>query len=279
VKARVGQIYPDDTARYGRLASQWEKRRNRKAPLLILDNAPKMHVLSSHRYDLNAVVMAKSGCSYVRNLTYALDHGRVYADPANIDRDNVLLTTQKSAKDMADGVNFVTLRHPISRFFSLYFDKIWGQGDSSFAWVAEALSDNRRFRTGEALTIEEHHDNCCRLLGFLETRFDAAKPETLNPHWRPQYLRANQAADYGFYGVQLDDFSRQITKLANGRIRGLEAALALSTYRNHSTKPVSPDTIVSPWIVDRIETLYAEDVALYERVSIGWAVGKEPPRL
>lgn len=279
VRTRVAELYPEDTTQHARISHQWEQKKQRGAPTLILDNGPTVHVLGSHRHNTNAIIVAKGGCSFVRNLFYALDHGRPYRDPKSINNDGVLLQGHKSARDVSGGVNFMVLRHPLERFFSLYFDKVWGKSDNSFAWIAETLARNRRFRIERDLTAEEHHDNCCRLLGFLESRFNEEKPEDLNAHWRPQYLRAEQAADFGFHAVQLDQLEPQLTTLAKDQIRGLDAAFEMTKYRNESEKPVSADAITSTWIIDRIETLYAEDIALYERVSIGWGAGSSPPQL
>lgn len=279
LRARVAQLYPDDTEQHARVSRQWAKKKERGAPTLILDNSPKIHVLGSHRHNANAIVTAKGGCSFVRNLFYTLDHGRPYQNPQAINKHGVLLQGQKSARELADGINFMVLRHPLERFYSLYFDKVWGKSDNSFGWIGEALARNRRFRVERDLTAEEHHDNCCRLLGFLESRFNDEKPEDQNAHWRPQYVRAEQAADFGFHGVQLDQLQPQLIALAAGKIRGLDAAFDLTKYRNESDKPISPDAITSTWIIDRVETLYAEDIALYERLSIGWGAGSSPPRL
>jgi len=143
----------------------------------------------------------------------------------------------------------MVLRHPLERFYSLYFDKVWGKSDNSFGWIGEALARNRRFRVERDLTAEEHHDNCCRLLGFLESRFNDEKPEDQNAHWRPQYVRAEQAADFGFHGVQLEksagstphSTSPNIATKAISRLARMQSPqLGSSTGSRRFTPRISP---------------------------------------
>ena len=279
LRARVRAVYAEDAKKYDTVSEQWAARRDRKEPLLVLDNAPKLHVLTTHRFNINALVIPKVGCSYVRNLFYALDHGRANDAPSNIDNDGSLLHRRKTKTELEAGVNFLVLRDPVARFFSLYFDKVWGHGDSQFPWIAKKLSESRRFREGQDLTAEQHHDNCCRLLGYLESRFEEKPVEELNAHWRPQFVKATEAREFGFAPILLEDLERQLRVLADGQVRGLDEAFGLVSYRNESAKPVDMNELASSWVLDRIHTLYAEDMALYERVRAGWNSESVPPAL
>ena len=276
----INTVYAEDFGKYRRASRRWADRRDRPAaPRIAESTARTIHVLSTHRFNLNTITQPKAGISYIRNLHYALDHGRMHPQPHTIDDDGCLVGGLKSADELEDGVNIVVLRDPISRFFSLYFDKIWAEDTSRFGWIGQQLRKNRRLATGPNLSEAEHHDNCCRLLGFLETRFRERKVEDLNPHWRPQALRARDAANFGFTPILLEDFAHQISTVAEGRIRGLGHALDTVTYKNRSIKPIDPETLKSPWILDRLHALYGDDIALYERIKAGWQSENTPPSL
>lgn len=280
LEARIAEIYPEDQAKWTRANRWWTRRKDVAAPAVAKTEAPKLAVLGTHRFNLHTLAQPKAGISYLRNLHYALDHGRMHPRPDTIENDGCLVAGQRTAAEVEGGVNIVVLRDPVARFFSLYFDKVWSEGEASFSWIAEKLRANRRFRgKGTASSQAEHHDNCCRLLGFLETRFRERPTEGLNPHWRPQIVRVRRAGEFGFAPVMLENLAEQLTIVADGRIRGLDHALEVTTFRNTSPKPLPASALASPEILERLHVLYGDDIALYDRIRTGWLTNGAPPRL
>ena len=279
IEARIAEVYPEDQAKWARANRWWTRRRNLAAPAVAPSDAPRLSVLTTHRFNINTLAQPKAGISYLRNLHYALDHGRMHPHPDAIENDNCLVARARTAEEMEGGVNIVVLRDPVARFFSLYFDKVWSESGSSFPWIAEKLKENRRFADQGAIPDDAaHHDNCCRLLGYLETRFRERPAEELNPHWRPQIVRARRAGQFGFAPILLENLADQLANVAGGRIRGLDRALEITTFRNASPKPIAPAMLESPYILERLHALYGDDIALYERIRAGWAKdGAAPP--
>jgi len=39
------------------------------------------------------------------------------------------------------------------------------------------------------------------------------------------------------------------------------------------------EDLLSPWIKERLQALYGEDIALYERIKAGWDATDTPPEL
>ncbi len=276
LECKINEVYADDLAQYQHTKRHWGTRPALSAPALT--SKTTLNVLTTHTQNLNLVVMQKAGCTYLRNLTYRLDHGNAHPNPTQIASDDCLAYRLKSKEDMANDVNVIVLRNPYSRFFSLYFDKVWGEGQHSFPWIAKQLVKNRRFKRARVLTQAEHHDNCCRVIGYLQQRFNEREAADLNPHWRPQFVKVNQARNFGFVPILLEDVNEQLIQVADGRIRGLEAALLERNFRNETDKPIAMKDLLSPWIKERLQALYAEDIALYERIKSGWETG-EPPEL
>jgi len=278
LERRINDVYADDLVLYQHISRRWSVRRHPSAPAISKD--PRINVLTTHSHakNLNLIVMQKAGCTYVRNLTYMLDHGRAHPNPAQIAADQCLAHHSKTQAELENSVNIIVLRNPYNRFFSLYFDKVWGESEQAFPWISKKLTKNRRFRKSRELTQAEHHDNCCRLLGYLQQRFEERPIEDLNPHWQPQIVKANRARAFGFTPLQLEKFDDQINQIADGRIKGLEAALDAGNFRNQTEKPIDVKNLLSPWIKERLQALYGEDIALYERVEAGWKTG-DPPEL
>lgn len=271
--ARIRAVYADDVARFNAITPP-AQREVQKAQ----EGAKhRLQVLSTHRFGINTVVQPKVGSSYLRNLFYMLDHGQCHPDPANVDRDKCLVYREKSGRNMSRQVKFMVVRDPVQRFFSLYFDKVWGGSDQAFPWIAEALSKNRRFHARPDLSEAEHHDNCCRLLGYLETKFRSSEIDDLNPHWRPQSHRAARLRGLSFFGLTLDNLAPQLLMICGHRTRDLEKHLENLAFRNSSEKPIEPETLASPWIMERLQDLYGEDIALYQRIKSAWDEGGPPP--
>ena len=79
--------------------------------------------------------------------------------------------------------------------------------------------------------------------------------------------------------VLLEEFGPQLTQIADGRLRGLDRALDLVSFRNASQKPVAIADLADTALMDTLRDLYRRDFALYERVSAGWAKTGAPPAL
>ena len=278
LEARINRLYADDYVLYQHAARGWTRRKPLAAPVVETGDA-SLNVLTTHRFNLNAQVIQKAGCTYVRNMFYHLDHGRAHTDPENIVNDECLVYSNKTRKEIRRGVSMIVFRDPYMRFFSLYFDKVWGEGQQAFPWIAKQLAKNRRFRKSRELSQAEHHDNCCRFLGYLQTRFKERPIAELNPHWRPQIAKLERAKAFGLQPVLLEDFQNQFLHICQGRVRGVEEAFNADIYRNATEKPIEPADLLSPWIKERLQGLYGDDIALYERIKAGWAESGEPPEL
>jgi len=186
LERRINEIYADDLVHYQHVTRHWTARR--KTPRHAMTDGHQINVLTTHTQNLNLIALQKAGCTYLRNLTYQIDHRRSHPNPSLIASDACLAYRSKSRAEIKDGVNVIVLRDPYARFFSLYFDKVWGDGQQAFPWIAKQIAKNRRFKKSRELSQAEHHDNCCRLLGFLQQRFEERPVEDLNPHWQPQML-------------------------------------------------------------------------------------------
>lgn len=280
LRDRIRALYAEDQALYERVSRWWAKhgaaRTARATPPV---RGTRIDVLTTHRHNVNIIAMPKAGISYLRNLAYALDHGRQHPMPENIVQDNCLRYCTRTEAELSNSVKVIVLRDPVARFFSLYFDKVWNDEAGAFPWITARLRRSRVFHEGPKLRLGAHRDNCRKLLGFLRKRFEEQPVNALNPHWRPQSQRVEEARKFGFVPIILEDFEAQFRHVADGRIRGLDTAMSAVNFRNASAKPKSVEALNGPWITERLHALYGEDIALYQRIRAGWAETGQPPEL
>ena len=238
----------------------------------------RLTVNSPNSQPLNYLLTLKVGSTYLRNLIYVLDHGEVFSE---IERDfpRELPTRELTKYELAQDVSFFVVRDPVARFFSLYFDKAIGAAGSRFPWMVEILVTNRVFHDKPDLTIEEHRENCMSLLGFLSARLRGLVEGKINPHWNKQFVRAEMGLKFGMKPLMLDRLDEQLLHISDGRIDGLQDAMALVKSRNRSPRPVEAEDIMTPEIYAKISALYPEDIQLYDLVKTGWDMHGQPPKI
>lgn len=237
-------------------------------------NAPEQRetltVLRSHTQPLATPVLAKVGCTFLRSLFYLLDNGKQHPDPLHIHQEPSLRYESLAAEDFAELVGFYVMRDPQDRFFSLYWDKVWGGSANPFPWLIDRL-EPLGFDRNADLTIEQHRVNCNRLLGFLERRFRRKGSPRVNMHWMPQVHRSIAAERLGLQAVLLDQISEQLPIVAAGRVPGLDEAIAELGRTNQSARPFANAEVVDQRIGERLGELYREDFTLVARARADWA--------
>ncbi len=238
----------------------------------------RLTVTSPNSQPLNYLVTLKVGSTYLRNLIYVLDHGEMFSNiERNFPRD--LPSRDLTKAELAHETSFFVVRDPVARFFSLYFDKAIGAAGSRFPWMVEILVTNRVFHDVPNLTIEQHRENCMSLLGFINVRLRGHMKGAINPHWNKQIVRAEMGLKFGMKPLMLDKLDQQLITIADGRVAGLEAAMAKVKSRNRSPRPVEAEEILTPEIYAKISALYPEDIQLYDLVKTGWEMLGHPPEI
>lgn len=276
--ARICEIYAQDAENHAQAVKRWAKRRKRAAKPQPV-TPPELPVLTTHRAPINTRIIPKCGSTYLRNLFYQIDHGQPHPDPNRIDADNACITLTKDAARLDRETNFVVFRDPVERFLSFYFDKVWGQTDTSFPWIAQRLAETRKFRFGPDIDAAAHHDNCCRLLGMLETRFAKHPTSALNPHWRPQSYRLSEMRATGFKPLLLEALDMQLPIVLQDTLPDIAEHMAKVPSRNTSTPPFPYDRFRTPYILDRLQALYADDMSLHARLTDEWQKTGQVPKL
>jgi len=276
LSAKIEAVYSKDKELYQQASIDWQPWLNYYPEVT---NEEAMRCFTSKAHPINCFAISKIGRTYLRNLLYILEHNEEYHEPLKIHVKGVSLHSNLTKSELTKEISFFVVRDPVDRFFSLYFDKVYGTGEHSFPWVADRLAENRGFVRGDNLSIDQHRNNCLGLLMYIRRKFEKEPLEDLNSHWAPQVEMAKKAIRFGLQPLMLEKLDEQLLHIADGRIAGLEKAMAVLPHRNTSTKPYSIAEIITPEIADRISALYADDQALYERVKTAWLETGHPPKL
>jgi len=273
---KIETVYANDKKLYEQASRDWQPWLE-SHPEVMEDETLRCFTATDH--PINCIAIPKIGRTYLRNLLYILENNEQYHDPIGIHTKGASTTSDLIKSELGEGVSFFVIRNPVDRFFSLYFDKVYGTGEHSFPWVAKRLVEHRGFVHSPDLTVEQHRANCLALLGYINRKFETEKPADLNSHWAPQVEVAKRAIRFGLQPLLLENLDAQLITIAGGRIDGLEEAMEAAPQRNSSTKPYSIREILTPEIAQRISGLYAADQALYERVKMAWDTTGQPPEL
>lgn len=273
---KIETVYAEDKTLYDHASNDWQPWRKNLPEITPNDT---LRCYTATNLPINCVVTLKSGATYLRNVLYLLEHRHPYGEPLKIDSEGASTKGSLTRSKLAQQVSFFVVRDPVSRFFSLYFDKIQGKSEHTFTWVTARLVKHRGFVVGDDLTVAQHQHNIGALLGYLELRFRDETPAKQNPHWQPQVSVARKAICFGLQPLLLENLDEQLLQIADGRITDLEAAIKATPRQNTSEKPFTLNELLTPEIAARISALYGEDQALYERVKAGWRYEGRPPIL
>ncbi|MEO0358853.1 MAG: sulfotransferase family 2 domain-containing protein, partial [Pseudomonadota bacterium] len=111
----------------------------------VLPKTQKLFSIS--RYPIRYMVTPKCGCTFIKNLMWRLEHGSFYHSPMTIhDKDETFLRAADFGltEDQVRGEDFafMAVRKPVDRFFSLYAEKVIGQGWQRFVPLRQVLVDH-----------------------------------------------------------------------------------------------------------------------------------------
>lgn len=223
-------------------------------------------LLTTRRAPVYGLVIAKCGCTWLKNLFWMVDNGRPHPDPLNIHRTqdvDLVRPTGVTADQVArSGMAFALVRDPAERLASLYFDKT--VGPRAFPWLRARLLD--RGAAPDPGDDPDLHSHAFDLLVREIAASTAGAPGALalNPHWRPQAARLRRAAPLGLRLLPLPLATARIATMLAPAIPDIDALLAAVPARNASVRPIPVSALLTPAMRARIDAIYPRDRDLYD---------------
>jgi len=228
---------------------------------------------TTNRYPLFYLVIAKCGCTFLRNLIWYLDHDALHPDSANIhahDEDLPKATLVPREEIQGSPYAFAVVRDPIDRFLSLYFDKLVTFRRPQDKWMHDLLVAQAGLETGPDLDIEAHRRNCLKALEWFAANLDGKTDEKVNPHWQRQSVRLAQAQGIDLRLVTLDGLGWQLSQVLAPLIPDIADRMQAVRERNTSPKPLSRAQILTPEIATAVLATYPEDAEIWARSRAHW---------
>lgn len=208
----------------------------------------------SERFGFKYYQITKCGCSFAKVLINQLDGRAPNAEPI------------KRVWSTGGPPAFVIVRNPIDRFMSLYFDKIFrGPSHIGRLFLTRGLVDRN------ALSADDHHNNCLHSLGWINSTIDGHNEVKPNFHWRPQVMRLHKVSKLDVHILTLDGLSWQLPYLLRDTCPKIGEIMKHVGFRNRSPKPIAPEQIVSQKLRRQISRIYAADERVYAEASRHWA--------
>lgn len=224
-------------------------------------------LLTTRRAPVYALPIAKSGCTWVKNLLWQIDNPAPHPDPLDIhrtqDRDLVSAAGRSVAEIAASDYGFALVRAPADRLLSLYYDKVCSK--RAFPWLCERLAA----RGAPVLEAGEDPDLHGQALDALIEEVAASvarRPGALllNPHWRPQSARLRRAGPLRLLRVPAPLAEPLLGRLLAPAIPDIVAIMERIPVRNAAPRPAPREALLTPARRAAIDAIYPRDVELYD---------------
>lgn len=220
---------------------------------------------------LGYINVPKSACTSIKNIIYILDRGLEYPDPPAIHHDGeaILYIGSKNQKEFLSRTRennflFSFVRHPYSRAYSCFKEKIASNGKWSYPAVREAI--NREYKISISAknfgSIDDQENNFWHFLEFAKCSlsFSGLHPSQVD-HWRPQSDILSTYPELSFIGSVenfKDDMRRVLSEYGIGREDLLE-----KRWNEGPENGTKLSDIMSPRVRVALESLYHKDISIF----------------
>ncbi len=240
--------------------------------------SPAERLLTLKAAEIYYLPITKCGSTYLKNVFYYLDAGEEHYSGLDIHNnydDLVKASPEDEDKIRNSPYAFTVLRHPVDRFTSLYFDKIWGDGTNNFSRLRLSLQSEIDIDLGRELSVETHRENCRKFILWLERNMNFETDEPVNPHWRRQARRVKRTASLDLVHLTLDGLDWQLPMLVGKLVPDISDAMEAVREKNRSPKPFKTVELMDAALRNEIERVYAVDLKLYKTASDYWNAKRE----
>lgn len=230
-------------------------------------------LLTTDAFPIYYLPITKCGCTFLKNLFYAIDNGVEHPGGINVHEDEEELTRAEGQdfQTVYDSpYTFSVLRDPASRFLSFYFDKIWGEGEVNFPKIRAHLEQIGVVDLDRDLDTDEHRQNVYRLLDWVRLNLQGGTEIAINYHWRPQTSRLRRARMFKLNHLTLEGLDWQLPMLLAPVVPDMADRMQAVKTRNTSAKPAAAKGVLDDALATSIRRLYRADTILHERARRAW---------
>ena len=211
--------------------------------------------------------VTKCGCTFLKNLFYFLNTQELHpAGPKIHDHEATLLRASKEDHEaiLESPYRFIVMRDPVDRFFSLYFEKIYGQGPHAMAWFQNEVGKKIGLDYTANLDLQGHQENAFRLAQWIEKNLNGETDQEKDFHWRRQSLKYSSVKGFDPTIITLDNLDQKLITLLNPVVPEIVQAIESVPRFNISDKPFSFAEMKTPELTELIKGIYQLD---YEKLE------------
>lgn len=219
------------------------------------------------------LVIPKCACTFVKNVLWRLEHSSGYSTPLRIhDADEKFLRVSDlglTIEDIAkEDFAFTVIRNPVDRFFSLYTDKVIGEGHKNYVPLRAVLTTKYGLNI-KPVTIEDHTRNCEILVSWIQRNLTDEIDLQKDAHWTPQSYRKNIIKSCRLKLLLVNDLKRHM-KLLLHPIAPNISDLMQEVEENKSRRSFPKGAVLTTELRKKINSVYGEDRKLFLYTRDAW---------
>jgi hypothetical protein len=242
-------------------------------PVTSPSNLPTHRLFTMRTLPIRYLVIPKCGCTYVKNMIWALEKHRQHVAPLRVHDDDLAFLRASDLGLTPDQIRkesyaFTVLRRPIERFYSLYTDKIIGSGRHNFPPVADILTQRHKLITVPT-SIDDHRYNCNSLIEWVGQNIAESLDLPADPHWLPQSTHFSLVHRFNLHLLTTIDLTEQLNVFLKPLVPDIEQKLSVFE-RNQSKSRVSLEDVLDKTLRRKINDVFRKDQATYRAVSVHW---------
>ena len=236
------------------------------------DRANRLFTISS--YPIRYLVIPKCACTFTKNLLWFLENRMMHDNPRRVHDDDAQFIRASDLnlsreQLLREEYAFSVLRNPVDRFFSLYTDKVVGNGYRRYVPLRTTLASKYGLKT-ESLSAADHTRNCEILIDWLEENLRSEVDLPKEAHWTPQSYREGIIREFDLKILLVGQLNQQLSTLLHPLIPEIDEVLS-SLEQNRSTKPFPKGEILKPSLRKKINAVYSRDRELFELTKEAWS--------
>lgn len=234
----------------------------------------RQRLLTVANTEIYYLSIAKSGCTFVKNVLWQMNFGERHPEPLRIHRDQARMPTALGenvplGRIMHSTQAFTVIRNPVDRLVSLYTDKMIGNGQEHFLPLRDIVAGDFSLNASPS-TEDAHFHNIECLALWIRKNLAGETDLPPNPHWTPQAKRSGVMREFDLRILTMDNLNEQIPLLMERARPGSSASL-LAHERNRSDGPAISPARAPDGLKDLILEIYGKDQEIFSRARDIWA--------